>query len=61
MQTEIHEWDGRIIKTRRNFKSVTFRSEPELASQLRKIKNKSEFIRDAVKEKLYKERMIYIK
>lgn len=45
-------WDGRVMTTKKNLKMVNFRLEPDLIEQLNKIKNKSELIRKAVKEKL---------
>jgi hypothetical protein len=49
---EIEGWTGRIMCNKKRNELINFRAEPELVERLRKMENKSEFIRKAVKEKL---------
>lgn len=49
---EIENWSGRIICNKKRSRNINFRVEPELFKKLEKIENKSELIREAIKEKL---------
>ena len=49
---EIENWSGRIICDKKRSMNINFRVEPELFKKLEKIENKSELIREAIKEKL---------
>lgn len=50
----IDDWTGQIMCNKRRSELVNFRAEPGLVDILKKMENKAEFIREAIKEKLNK-------
>jgi len=49
---EIEDWTGRIMCNKKRSRNINLRIEPELIDILKKMENRSEFIRKAIKEKL---------
>jgi uncharacterized protein YxjI len=54
MKMEIEDWTGRIMHNKKRMEVINFRADYELALALRKLDNKSDIIREAVREKLQK-------